>query len=54
MKIAVPTLSLGRAGAGHSLETKLKAAADAGFEGVEVRPAIPGEHRGETFFFSFH
>jgi hypothetical protein len=36
-KVAIPTMSLGRAVAGHTLEAKLRAAAGAGFEAVEVR-----------------
>ncbi|GAA6003486.1 hypothetical protein JCM10207_000354 [Rhodosporidiobolus poonsookiae] len=33
---SIPTMSLGQGAAGHSMETKLRAAAAAGFKGIEV------------------
>lgn len=35
-KIAICSIGLGRASAGHSLDTKLRAARAAGFDGLEV------------------
>lgn len=39
-KIAIASLNLGRASAGHKLRAKFEAAATAGFEGIEVSPHL--------------